>query len=136
GIEFAHSALRRLGFHLPYRAWNRQVRDHHENNIAGAKQAHHTCGVEIECILKITDGATDLNDRNVRPRNFGGVFETTYHLVTHVRDRLDAFATIFKVALFLDDRLVDHTARHVVIGPQVASQETFVVAHVLIGLQP
>src|SRR3989344_1660676 len=57
------------------------------------------------------------------------------NLIAHMRYRLDTFPAVREIAFALDDRLVDHPARHVILGAEVAPQEALVVAHVLVGLK-
>src|SRR3989344_1024468 len=134
-VELSYGVLRRLRLHLPDGARDRHVGDHHEERVRRILEMNDASRIDEKRVREVPQGSSDLHDRDLgfcHPRRLLQAFDD---LVAHVRHRFDALAAVAEIALALDHLLIDHAARHVILGPQVAIEETLVIAHVLIGLE-
>ena len=95
----------------------------------------HSRRLDKECVLEIANRATNLDDRHATPILCGGGFYATQDFIAHVRDSFDTSPAISERTLARNDRLIHHATRHIVFIGKVAPQESFVVPHILIGLE-
>ena len=95
--------------------------------------AHHAAGFEEKRVLVLAHRAADLDHHYFGARRFGRFFYAPDHLFGNMRHDLDAFAAVFQIAFFLNDRLIHPPGGHVVGRIDVNVEETFVGANVLIG---
>ncbi len=130
-----HCVLGRTRLHFAKRTGNRQVRDHDEHHVVRMTNLEDTCRLDEHDVLIIPHRAADLDDGDIGFVDLGGMFKPANDLVTDMRDGFNALATIAERPLLLDHMTIDHAARDVVITRQIPIQETFVVAHVLIGFK-
>ncbi len=135
GIELADGILGRLRFHLADGIRDRQIGDHEEKYIGRVLEMHDARRIDKKRVGKITERAAYFHDRHVGLCHARGALQALDDLVAHVRNGFYAFSPVSQIAFAFDDRLVDHPAGHVILGAEVAPQEPFVVAHVLIGLE-
>src|SRR3989344_6388368 len=94
GCQLMNSMLCRPSLHLAELGRNRQVANHHEDDIiwvahlqeAGCFYEHH--------ILIVSDCASDLHDGYFRIVDLGGMFISTDYFIANMRYGFHAFATV------------------------------------------
>ena len=106
-------------------------------SIAGDSLAQEHAGPDLPGDLKIHPKISSWLriEANGRVRLLVGKVDAMDDFVTDMRDCLHALAFVAEVTLALENALVHHAARHVIVWRQVAPEEAFVVAHVLICFQ-
>ena len=134
-IQFTNRTLRWLCFHLSKGAWNRKVGHHNKRHIVRMLQLHNTRSFNKECVLEISNRSTYFDHGNLAAIICCCLFNTAEYLITYMRDSFYTLPTILKSSLILNNCLVDHTARHVVVRAQISPEEAFIVTHVLVCLK-
>src|SRR3989344_5710530 len=95
----------------------------------------HARGIYEKCIGKISERSSDFHYRKIRFRHLCGGFQSLHDFVAHMRHGLNTFSSVSEVSFALDYGLINHPARHVILRPQIAVEETLVISHVLVGLE-
>ena len=134
-VQLAHGALGRLRLHFADGTGDWKVRDHHKKDIVRVLHLHHPRGFDEERILEIPHRTADLDNRNTAAIMVSRSLHASDNLVAHMRYRLDEFSVVTERAFAIDNRLVHHSARHVIFVREVATEETFVITHILVGFK-
>src|SRR3989338_1803591 len=135
-VQLPYRILGRARLHLTDSPRDRQVRDDHKKHVVRILHLERARRLDKKRVLKIADRAAYLDDRNFAAVILCGRLHAVHDLVAHMWDRLDELPLIAERAFACDDRLVHHAACHVVVVREVAPKKTFVVPHILIGLEP
>ena len=133
--KLADGILGRLGFHFANFIRYRKIANKHKEHILRIFQFYHSGRLDKNSILIFAYGAANFNHRNFRICFFNRFFNSSQYFFGDVEDRLNAFTLVAKSSFFINHIFENHAVSHVIFWRWRGAQKSFVITHVLVGLQ-